>query len=146
MLTVAKAGKVLIAMAMSLALILPYTVYAKSYELPISPAIEIIRNRTKLKKEGIKNQELQFTKTDFTNLLGEHTDHVTILTLPENGSLSFMGAAIEKGATISVHDLERLSYVPDNTPSKSICFSFKNSVLSDKSSLECVIEIKSEDK
>ena len=61
MLTVAKAGKVLIAMAMSLALILPYTVYAKSYELPISPAIEIIRNRTKLKKEGI----LDYHKSDF---------------------------------------------------------------------------------
>ena len=140
---VSKAKKILICSAIFLIIfssVADNIAVAKSYDLPISPGIEIIKNKSKLKKRVIKNQKLNFSPEEFKALLGDHAQHLTIASLPKRGELTFMGVKISEGTSISLGDIEEMIYIPEGSASLNDSFTFKNSSLSDASLLECIID------
>ncbi len=126
-------------LCLALCPILP--VGALEYETDVSPAIEILRNQTKLRKSTASQSNVSFSRNDFRQLLGKGATHVTILDLPQGGALHFDGVELEQGQTIAISDAERLRFVSASQGSILTEFHFKDSSKTNACAMECILSL-----
>ncbi len=113
---------------------------AAEYAADVSPAIEIIRGKTKMYKALAPLSETGFGREDFSRLLGGSAEHVVLLTLPVNGSLRLNGVELKTNQPIKADMLSGLSYVSGANEGTDR-FTFKDAGQTNSSALECVITV-----
>ena len=76
------------------------------------------------------DDEVSLARTDFTfaDIDGDALDHITIVSLPTNGDLTFRGQPVQVGDDIPANRIEQLSYKPDDGASGANYDSFQFSV------------------
>lgn len=93
--------------------LLSFSVFSYSDEL--SPAIDIIKNKTKFVKSGTVQSDVVFSAEDFDGAFGIQVKSITIKTLPpvKDGILKVGGNAVVSGQEIPREKLGTLKYVPN---------------------------------
>lgn len=88
---------------------------AASYSGELSPAIDIIKNKTKFIKSGTVQSDVIFSAEDFDKGFGIKVDKVTVKTLPpvKDGILKLAGTAVASGQEIPREKLGMLKFVPN---------------------------------
>ncbi len=125
-----------------LCVLIPFVpVNAESYQGDLTPAIQVIRNKTKLHKHAPLATGVRFSKEDFQTLLGKASTHLTVLTLPVCGKLVLNGLEVEAGQSIALNDADELSFVPGQEEELETSFQFKCADRTNANALECVIRL-----
>ena len=109
----------------------------------VSPAIGIIRAKTKLFKALAPAGSANFEKEDFTGLLGKEAEHVVLLSLPVNGTLSLNGVPLQTNQPIQVRMLGGISYSAAESEGTD-SFRFKDAGKENPAALECVISVRAD--
>lgn len=89
------------------------------------PAFSVIQNQLKLTKHSESSESASFSKSDFSELLGEDLTYITVTALPEaeKGTLVFNGQSVTKGQNIPAAQLEFFKFVPNgNTETANFTF------------------------
>ncbi|MBQ9543878.1 MAG: hypothetical protein IJV00_01975, partial [Clostridia bacterium] len=110
------------------------------YSADVSPAIEIIRAKTKLYKSLSPAGSAGFRKDEFISLLGDGTEHVVLLTLPVSGELTLNGVPLETDQPIKTDMLPKMIYSAPGAEGTAGFF-FKDASRTNSSALECVINV-----
>ncbi len=108
----------------------------------ISYGIEVIKNKTQLKKSGVKGSAVEFDEADFTETFGVRTySHIRIDKLPDvtAGVLKIGGVDVIEGQTLSKENLCYLKFIPQSAAIETARFTFSDSRGIDSRCLECVI-------
>lgn len=94
----------------------------------LSPAIDIIRNKTTVIKTGTVNREVTFSPEDFEKGLHiKKCNRITILTLPpsEDGTLKLGGLDMLQGQTVSRNNISMMRFLPASSEVLETSFTFK---------------------
>lgn len=99
-----------------------------SVKTMLSPALEVISNRTAMIKSGVVTGNIALSREDFEKAVGAKVDSVTITALPAEsaGILVYNGTAVAVNQTISSGGLNEIKYVPSGVGSEG-SFRFKTS-------------------
>lgn len=83
----------------------------------VSPAIDILREKTSFIKCALNGTDASFKKDDFTNVIGTDFDYITITKIPEkeSGALKISGVEIIDGQSIIAESLDLLKFVPTSS-------------------------------
>lgn len=87
-----------------------------AYNGELSPAIDIIKNKTKFIKSGTTQSDVIFSQEDFDSAFGIKVKTVTVKTLPpvKDGILKLDGQAVISGQEIPRKKLGMLKFVPNS--------------------------------
>ncbi len=88
---------------------------SKKHENTLSPALEIIKEITFLKKGNIKGSKIQFSENDFTNISkNDEWNSIRISTLPKisAGILQLQGCKVEENQVIHKDKIHYLTFLP----------------------------------
>lgn len=110
------------------------------YAADVSPAVEVIRARTKLFKALAPAGTVSFEKEDFTRLLGGNTEHIVLLSLPEIGTLTVNGVPVQTNQPIKTEMISKMRYSADEAEGVR-SFRFKDAGQLNLSALECVLNV-----
>lgn len=127
---------------LSIVILLPLPIRAEAHTADLTPAIPIIRNQTKLYKHGLTETSVEFTSQDFRGLLGEDASHITIVSLPVGGILTYQDLAVDKGQSIPLRDVSLLRFTPATKEELCVSFVFNATGERDDKALECVISLR----
>ena len=112
---------------------------------PLSPAVNIIRNRFELKKPALLNNEITFRPEEFEKILGiKKLKYITVTKLPDftEGVLTLGGSDVLEGQTISRENIKYIRLVPYPNRVGTIKFSFKNTDDTTRnSSIQCIVAV-----
>lgn len=107
----------------------------------LSPAIDIIRSKTKLHKQNQPGSAIFFQEDDFSQLFSRGTTHLTVVSLPTNGTLQFLGSPVVQNQTIALRDVHQLCFVPSTPTEQRSHFTFKEAQGAAHQALECQITL-----
>ncbi len=116
------------------------TLSAKQNNAPISPALAVIASDLQMKKCGITNTEMHFSKADFDNFFNiDSVDSITISSLPSEfeGRLYLKDVPVIANQTVFRSDIKDLSFSPTSNNIKTASFSFYSGNSSIESSVVC---------
>ena len=112
---------------------------------PLSPAVNIIRNRFELKKTALLNSDITFKPEEFEKILGiKRLKYITITKLPpiSEGVLTLGGSDILEGQTVSRENIKYIRLVPYPNRIGTIKFQFKNADDTSKdSAIKCTVSV-----
>ncbi len=122
--------------------VLLFTVASSAASL--SPAIDIIRNKTTVVKTGTVNSEVTFSPEDFEKALNiKKCNRITILSLPpsEDGTLKIGGLDMLEGQTVSRNNISMMRFLPSSNDIIETSFTFKLSDSTDTFGNLCKISL-----
>ncbi|MBR5314020.1 MAG: S-layer homology domain-containing protein [Clostridia bacterium] len=128
---------------MSILLILSslcFTLSAKENAAPISPALAVIASKIQMKKCGITNSQMSFSKSDFEDFFNvESVDSITISSLPSEfeGKLCLKDIPVIANQTIYRSDISDLTFTPASNSINTASFRFFGNNASVESSVLC---------
>ena len=112
---------------------------------PLSPAVNIIRNKFELKKAALLNSEITFKPEEFEKILGvKKLNYITITKLPvfDEGVLTLGGSEILEGQTVSRENIQYIRLIPYPDRTGTIKFYFKNTNdTAQDSSIQCIVSV-----
>lgn len=108
----------------------------------VSPALEIIRNETRLIKSCVNGEKVSFNAEEFLSLTGAEFEYITLTSLPalSEGVLKLAGVDVLSGQHVSRSGLAHLKFLPNKNAEKDSGFTF--TVAADgweSKELDCVI-------
>ena len=117
-------------------------IFASAYTDELSPAIDIIKNKTSFVKSGTAQSDVIFSADDFDKGFGLKVSEITIQTLPpvKDGILKLSGLAVVNGQTIPREKLGMLKFVP-NAKNASRCDFIVYHSGDPKTSLKCTVSL-----
>jgi hypothetical protein len=96
---------------------------AAAGKTPLSPAFDKLEKEIEMKKCGVANNAISFTKADFDDTFREKTEYVGIVSLPEQsaGTLYLSGEKVKANQVISRRDFGKLEFLPvENATGKTV--------------------------
>lgn len=127
-------------------LLLFFTLYlvicVSAYNDILSPAIDIIKNKTSFVKSGTVQSDVIFTAEDFDNGFGIKVKEITIQTLPpvKDGILKVAGTAAVSGQVVPREKISTMKFVP-NAKSASRCDFIVYHSGDSKTALKCTVSL-----
>lgn len=115
---------------------------ALAYSTDLSPAIDIIKNKTKFIKSGTVQSDVIFSADDFDKSFGLKVKSITIKTLPpvKDGILKLAGLAVVSGQEIPREKIGTLKFVPNaNNVSQSSFTVFHSG--DESTELKCTVSL-----
>ena len=105
--------------------VMQLTVLSVSAAYDLSPALEIIKSKTEVKKCGVINSPIDFSSGDFDSVIGK-ADYVTIMTLPEKsvGRLIIAGREVTAGQTVTRRSIDEMRFEPVSGRTGESSFTF----------------------
>ena len=105
--------------------VMQLTVLSVSAAYDLSPALEIIKSKTEVKKCGVINSPIAFSSGDFDSVIGK-ADYVTIMTLPEKsvGRLIIAGREVTAGQTVTRRSIDEMRFEPVSGRTGESSFTF----------------------
>lgn len=100
----------------------------KSEDVLLSPGLEVIASRCGMVVSGVPGGEVVFSREDFVRVLGYKPESVTLTSRPDSavGQLTLGSVVIPAGQTLSLSNLDRISFMPSESPAAdSAVFCFK---------------------
>ena len=89
----------------------------------VSPAIDVLRRQTSIKKSVMNGEEASFGRAEYEKAVGTGIQYITVTSLPESGSLKLNGIQVAVGQTVAASSLENLELVKaENAVSASFTF------------------------
>ena len=85
-----------------------------AYQNALSPAYDRLEKEINIKKCGVANNKITFSKSDFDEVFREKTGEIEIETLPDKsaGVLALSGEEISENTVISRKDFDKLEFLP----------------------------------
>jgi len=107
----------------------------------ISYGIEVLKEKTKLRKSAPKGTGVGFSSGEFEEAAGKNIDHITVVTLPDisDGILKIGGVDVIKGQSVSKENIGYLKFIPRSASTKKASFLFTGTSSADSRALECFI-------
>lgn len=125
-----------------LLLIVSLAVCASAYNDILSPAIDIIKNKTSFVKSGTVQSDVIFTPEDFDNGFGIKVKEITLQTLPpvKDGILKVAGTAAVGGQVIPREKIGTMKFVPNAKVASRCEFNVYHSG-DPKTTLKCTVSL-----
>ncbi len=119
-----------------------FTLSAFCYTAELSPAIDIIKNKSKFIKSGTTQSDVIFSADDFDRAYNIKVKTITVKTLPpvKDGILKIDGAAVVSGQEIQRGKLGTLKFVPNANNVSSTSFIVYHSG-DETTQLKCTISL-----
>ncbi|MBQ9940189.1 MAG: S-layer homology domain-containing protein [Clostridia bacterium] len=117
-------------------------VHVYAYTGELSPAIDIIKNKTSFVKSGTTQGDVVFSAEDFDTGFGLKVSEITIQTLPpvKDGILKLAGAAVTTGQTIPRKNIGNLKFIPNSKKASRCDFMVYHSG-DPKTSIKCTVSL-----
>ena len=93
----------------------------------MSPGLCVIAARYEMVVSGVPGGEVVFSREDFVHTLGYKPESITLTSRPDSsvGQLTLGSVVIPEGQTLSLSNLDRVSFMPSGNPAAdTACFSF----------------------
>lgn len=106
--------------------VLPSSAEEAEVEL-LSPGLCVIAARYEMVVSGVPGGEVVFSREDFVRTLGYKPESITLTSRPDSsvGQLTLGSVVIPEGQTLSLSNLDRVSFMPSGNPAAdTACFSF----------------------
>ena len=107
--------------------VLPSFAAGESSDELLSPGLSVIAARYEMVVSGVPGGEVVFSREDFVRTLGYKPESITIKSRPDSavGQLTLGSVVIPAGQTLSLSNLDRISFMPSSLPeSDRAVFSF----------------------